>query len=33
MVWSAMSMAAGVELDFTIAGDILRKGTVTFVRL
>jgi hypothetical protein len=26
MVWSATSMAAGVELDFAIADDVLRKG-------
>jgi hypothetical protein len=26
-VWSATTMTAGVELDLTIAGDVLRKGT------
>jgi hypothetical protein len=30
MVWSAMSMAAEVELDFAIADDVLRKGTMKF---
>jgi hypothetical protein len=30
MAWSATLMAAGVELDFTSAGDVLRKGTVEF---
>jgi hypothetical protein len=27
MVWSATSMTAGVELDFAITGEVLRKGT------
>jgi hypothetical protein len=26
-VWSVMMITAGVELDLTIAGDVLRKGT------
>ena len=30
MAWSATLMAAGVEFDFTFAGDVLRKGTVKF---
>jgi hypothetical protein len=30
LVWSATSMAAGVELDFAIAGDVLGKGTFEF---
>ncbi|KAK1645691.1 hypothetical protein QYE76_063496 [Lolium multiflorum] len=29
-VWSATTFAAGVELDSTIAGDVLRKGTFKF---
>jgi hypothetical protein len=31
MVWSATRIAAGVELDFTITGDVLRKGIFKFV--
>jgi hypothetical protein len=26
MVWSATMIAAGVELNFTVTGDVLRKG-------
>jgi hypothetical protein len=33
MVWSATSTAAGIELDFTITGDVLRKGIFKFVQL
>jgi hypothetical protein len=31
MVWSATMIAAGVELNFTITGDVLRKGIFKFV--
>ncbi|KAK1612140.1 hypothetical protein QYE76_035813 [Lolium multiflorum] len=31
MAWLATSMTAGVELDFAIADDVLRKGTIKFV--
>jgi hypothetical protein len=30
MAWSATSMAAGVELDFAITDDVLRKGIFKF---
>jgi hypothetical protein len=33
MVWSMTLIAARVELDFTIIGEVLRKGTMKFVQL
>jgi hypothetical protein len=30
MVWSATMIAAGVELDFIVTGDVLRKGIFKF---
>jgi hypothetical protein len=30
MVWSATTIAAGVELDFIVTGDVLRKGIFKF---
>jgi hypothetical protein len=33
MVWSATSIAAGVELNFTITDGVLRKGIFKFVQL
>jgi hypothetical protein len=31
MVWLAMSMTVGVELNLAITDDVLRKGTIKFV--
>jgi hypothetical protein len=33
MVWSAMWIVDGDELDFTVPGDDLRKGTTKFAML
>jgi hypothetical protein len=33
MVWSAPSIVDGLELEFAITGDLLRKKSVEFVSL
>jgi hypothetical protein len=33
MVWSAVSIGDGDELDFAITGEVLRKGMTKFVQL